>query len=297
MDVSVIYVNYHTSGLIADSMRSLLHHTSGVSYEVIVVDNGSQPDLPEILAQAVPEQPVRCVMLKENRGFGVANNEGFCIATGRNLFCLNPDTLLLNNAVKILSDRLDTHPGTGAVGGNLYDAEMRPALSYRRIFPGIRWEINDLLHLWPEKLRYGASARFNAGDTPLDVAYISGADLMMPRHVVELTGGFSPDFFMYFEETDLCRRIRRAGYRITSVPQARIQHLEGASFAQEGVNRARISRAEKGRITYLRRNLAAPGRMVAQAIYELFLWSRAKLRGSEAYSFRIAETKRLKQER
>lgn len=116
MDVSIIYVNYRTSGLIADSLRSVRALTQGVSYEVIVVDNNTEKSLPAEFGGLFPDIDIKYVMLDENVGFGRANNEGFKIAEGRNLFCLNPDTILLNNAIKILSDYLDAHPDTGIVG-------------------------------------------------------------------------------------------------------------------------------------------------------------------------------------
>ena len=123
MDVSVIIVNYKTVPLILDCLESLRAKTKGITYEVIVVDNNSGDDFQERILERFPE--VQCLPLPENVGFGRANNEGLKIAKGRNIFFLNPDTLLLNNAIKILSDYLDGHPQVGACGGNLYDAEMK----------------------------------------------------------------------------------------------------------------------------------------------------------------------------
>lgn len=286
MDVSVIIVNYHTSSLVKDCIASILRHTEGVTYEIIVVDNATEPDLPHQMGAAFPDAPARCVMLEENVGFGRANNAGFDVARGRNLFCLNPDTILLNNAIRILSDYLDTHPGTGAAGANLYDEHLRPMHSFRRRFPGPAWEFNELLHLVPDRLRYGRNRHFNASGQPLDVAYVTGADLMIPRRVLDATGGFDPDFFMYYEETDLCRRIRAKGFGIVSVPEARIQHLEGGSFADKRVNETRILRSETSRLLYYRKNAGKAARATANAIYGAFLLSRLILRPSPYYKTR-----------
>lgn len=278
-DVSVIIVNYHTSPLIDDCLDSLFNLTAGVSFEVIVVDNASE-NLSVSLRNASREE-VRTLQLPENIGFGRANNEGAAIAGGRNLLFLNPDTVLLNNALEILSEFLERHPRCGACGGNLFDAALNPATSMKRFAPGLGWELNELLHLLPEKILYGRNRNFNHGERPLKVAYVTGADLMIRKELFDHLGGFAPEFFMYYEETDLCRRIRREGFRVCSVPQARIIHLEGKN---RGFTMApwKIRVLEESRSTYYRRNHSPLTIKTAQLIYTLFLCSRILLSSSRA---------------
>ena len=228
MDVSIIIVNYRTVPLILDCLASVYALTIGVDYEIIVVDNNSGDGFQERIQERFPE--VVCLPLSENIGFGRANNEGLKIARGRNIFFLNPDTLLLNNAVKILSDYLNSHPEAGICGGNLYDADMKPAHSYMVRLPGIGWEVNNLLHGIPNHLRWGQNTQFNRTGHPMKVGYITGADMMVRRAILDKVGSFSPSFFMYYEETELTFRIKSAGYCSVSVPQAEIQHLEGRSL-------------------------------------------------------------------
>ena len=246
-DVSVIIVNYKTVNLILDCVRSIYEQTEGVSYEIIVVDNNSEDGFQERIQELFPE--VVCLPLSENIGFGRANNEGLKIAKGRNIFFLNPDTLLLNNAVKILSDYLDSHSEVGICGGNLYDVEMRPMHSYRMYLPGILWELNDLSGNLVDKLLWGKNRQFNHTGKSRSVGYITGADMMVRREVLDRVGCFSPRFFMYYEETELTYRIKKAGYKVVSVPRAKIQHLEGKSF-KPGINVSRIRYSIEGRNTY-----------------------------------------------
>ena len=246
-DVSVIIVNYKTVNLILDCVRSIYEQTEGVSYEIIVVDNNSEDGFQERIQELFPE--VVCLPLSENIGFGRANNEGSKIAKGRNIFYLNPDTLLLNNAVKILSDYLDSHSEVGICGGNLYDVEMRPMHSYRMYLPGILWELNDLSGNLVDKLLWGKNRQFNHTGKSRSVGYITGADMMVRREVLDRVGCFSPRFFMYYEETELTYRIKKAGYKVVSVPWAKIQHLEGKSF-KPGINVSRIRYSIEGRNTY-----------------------------------------------
>ena len=164
--------------------------------------------------------------LSQNVGFGRANNEGVKVAKGRNILFLNPDTVLLNNAIKILSDALDTNSKVGACGGNLYNAAMNPTTSYSLFFPSIF----DFFRL-PVKLYYGKERLHNYTDRKRRVAFIIGADLMVKASVLKETGAFDPGFFMYCEETELCYRIRSKRYDILSIPTARIQHLESQSIS------------------------------------------------------------------
>lgn len=243
MDVSVIIVNYKTSQLLVPAIDSILDKTEDIVYEIIVVDNHSQDDSERVVHEHYGNR-VTYLPLAENVGFGRANNEGLRIARGRNILFLNPDTILVNNAVRILSDYLDSHPDTGAVGGNLYTADMQPNVSFNRVRPSIFDETDQAMHRLLSRLRFGRNGLFNYTEHTIEVGFIVGADLMIPRQVLDSVGAFDPDFFMYYEETELCRRIAKAAYRIVSVPKAKIIHLEGKSFVNSAdrERRALISR-------------------------------------------------------
>lgn len=227
MDVSIIIVNYNTRKLTQNCLDSIFKNTSGVSFEVILVDNASNDGSVELFKQ---EKSIQFIKSDKNLGFGMANNEGFKIAKGKYVFCLNPDTLLLNNAIKILFDFMETHPNAGVCGGNLYDCDMNPTHSYRMTLPSIWWEIDYHLGYLFGKLLWGRNLEFNYTDKLRSVGYITGADMMVRKEIIDKVGGFSKRFFMYYEECELTYRIRKAGYEVYSVPEAKIQHLEGKSF-------------------------------------------------------------------
>lgn len=228
-DVSVVIVNYHTYSLLEACIKSIFKYTEGLDFEVIVVDNHSDSELTTKLDLVFPGKVV-VVQLSENVGFGRANNEGFKIATGKYVFCLNPDTLLLNNAIKILYDYLEQHPSVGVCGGNLFDSEMNPTHSYRMALPSLWWEMDWHLGCFFGMLIWGINLEFNHTDKPRRVGYITGADMMIRKEIINQVGGFSKYFFMYYEECEFTYRIRKQGYDVFSVPAARIQHLEGKSF-------------------------------------------------------------------
>ena len=234
IDVSIIIINYNTSKLINNCISSIIEYTKGISYEIIIVDNNTENLSQTINKQNFPR--LKFLQLPENMGFGKANNEGAKLATVKYLFLLNPDTMLMNNAIVILYEYLECNPQCGACGGNLFDENLKPVHSFRRIFPSIFWELNELTKYRLEKALYGENSQFNHKDQPMKVAYITGADLMIRKSLFAHCEGFSKDFFMYYEETDLCKRITNNGYSIISVPKAKIKHLEGKSYNGEDKN-------------------------------------------------------------
>jgi len=229
IDVSIIIVNYNTIDLILNCINSIIDKTQGLSYEIIVVDNASSDNCKARIRMKFGER-ISVIEAKENLGFGKANNLGIAIAQGRNIIFLNPDTLLINNAIKILSDYLDTHGNVAVCGGNLFDINGISIHSYNIVFPTIFDEIDQACHRILSKIIYGKSTMFNYSIHPKKVAYITGADLMIKNSILTKVGVFNPDFFMYYEETDLQKRIHDSGYQIYNVPSAHIIHLEGGSF-------------------------------------------------------------------
>lgn len=227
MDVSIIIVNYNACQMIIDCINSIFKYTEGVSFEIIVIDNASTDNSRKYFQN---EKRIVYKYLSENVGFGRANNEGYKISKGKYIFCLNPDTILINNAVKILSDYLDLNSRVGVCGGNLYQVGMMPSLSYRRVFPSIFFEFSSLLMHIPEYFFFGKNSRHNYTSKPLPVSYITGADLMIRKELIEQYGFYHPSFFMYYEDTELCFRLKKNGVNIVSVPQAKIFHLEGKTF-------------------------------------------------------------------
>lgn len=246
-DVSIIIVNYNTYETTSQCIESIFRQTLDVDFEVILVDNASTDASRERFSS---DDRITCIFQDENLGFGRANNAGLAKSNARNVLFLNPDTILINNAVKILSDFLDSNPSVGACGGNLYSESLRPEFSFSRFFPGIFSEMDGLFENIPSKVRFGKNANFNHTGKPLDVAYISGADLMVRKSTLDRIGAFNPKFFLYFEETELCWRIRNSGLRIMSVPDAKTIHLESKAIGDKK-DRTRLERFYGSRDIYL----------------------------------------------
>ena len=237
MDVSVIIINYNTRQMTAECIDSVFEKTKGVEFEIILVDNASTDGSKEFFEQ---DKRIIYIYNNENLGFGRANNVGIKVAKGRNILFLNSDTLLINNAIKILSDYLDENPRVGACGGNLYTKDLKPNHSFRRIAPSIADEINTICHCIFTRLLFRRNAEHNFKKYPISVKYITGADLMIRNNVLNQVGFFNPRFFMYYEETELCHRIRKRKYKIMSVPSAKIVHLDGGGYRDMSYQRRQM---------------------------------------------------------
>ena len=95
----------------------------------------------------------------------------------------------------------------------MYGEDRKPIVSFEQNRPSIYGYIDNIFLNGISRLRFGHSIKFNYGNKPLQVSYITGADLIIPRKILEKVGGFDPTFFMYYEEIELCCRIVKAGYR------------------------------------------------------------------------------------
>lgn len=227
MDVSVIIINYNTLELTENTINSVLEKTQCIEYEIILVDNMSTDGSIEYFEEKYKEK-ITFLKNKENLGFGRANNKGIEIAKGKYIFLLNSDTLLINNAIKILFEYMERNLNVGVCGGNLYDIELSPVHSFKKELITL---INEFDFFKNKIARVVLKKRldFNYKDIPLEVGYITGADMFIRKKVLEQSGSFDDDFFMYFEETELTYRIKKLGYKVMSVPEAKIIHLEGKS--------------------------------------------------------------------
>lgn len=226
MDVSVIIVSYNTKQLLSDCLNSIKEKTIDVKYEVIVIDNNSNDGSQEMLKRNFPW--VRLIDSKENLGFGKANNLGMKNAKGKYFFLLNSDTILVNNAVKEFFDYSETHTGFGALGSILLDKDLKPCHSYGK-FPTQLSTLKEALAKYLRFLKDKQKFHPDEISEPIEVEYITGADLWIPKSVFDNTGGFDPDYFMYFEESDWQKRMDDIGLMRYVIPEPRIIHLEGGS--------------------------------------------------------------------
>jgi N-acetylglucosaminyl-diphospho-decaprenol L-rhamnosyltransferase len=235
--VSVVVVSFNTR----DKLRQCLSCVVGC-HEVIVVDNASHDGSAEMVRAEFPH--VRLIANGENVGFGVANNQGASVATGEVVLYLNSDAYAEPGAVDLLSDAMG--PGVAAAGGML----LNPDGSLQESVAGALtlWAVFLEQTMLDKALRRSGAgywrtrrALAQAGDGVAEVEQVMGACLMVRRGLEQ----FDERFFLYCEDTELCKRLRRHG-RILYVPSARFTHeLGSSSRANRWLSVARYNRGKE----------------------------------------------------
>ena len=230
MDLSIIIVNWNSKDFVQACIRSIRARTFATSCEVVVVDNASNDGCGECLARDFAD--VIFVQSQFNLGFGRANNLGANHANGEVLLFLNPDTEIQDSAIDRLHDQFRKLDKPGAIGCRLLNSDGSLQASCVQALPTVINQVLDadlLQCLFPKSGLWGTTALFDAGNAPSEVEVVSGACLMIGKDVFERVGGFSPDYFMYGEDLDLCYKARIAGLRNYHVSDALIVHHGGGS--------------------------------------------------------------------
>ncbi len=237
--IAVIIVNYGTPDLAMAAVESVLARShGGHPVEVHLLDNASPGDDAWIFEQAHAARGwgdrVTLWLEQENHGFGRGNNVVIQAVAARPVppdyvFLLNPDAALENEALAIMADRLDAEPRTAVAGAGIALPSGRPVTAAFR-FPSAFGEFVRAVNFGPlTRLFPHTTVALPADHPDGSVDWVSGAAVMMRLPVIVSLGGFDPDFFLYYEEVELMHRIRRTGYDILYVPEARVRHTEGAA--------------------------------------------------------------------
>jgi len=223
--LSIIIVNYQSEAYLPKCLAALFLFQPKIDTEVIIVNNDSRERLDRIRAKfpsvIVADSP-------QNKGFGAACNLGAKNSHGDLLFFLNPDTEVLSDLDPVV-DKFNREAGIGALGPRLLGKEGKT----QEWSTGAEISLGDLIR---NNLGWLRSRKIWESPVARETFWISGAAIFIPRRIFMEVGGFDEKFFMYFEDNDLCRRIKRKGKKILYFPEVAIKHLGGGSF-KDGKNK------------------------------------------------------------
>lgn len=233
--VLCIILNWRTPDMTLKSVESALKAMDGVDGAINVVDNDSQDGSYEKLCEATKDWPrVQVLQSGRNGGYGAGNNFGIQARLPNGdvpdyVYVLNSDAFPEEAAIRELRDYLDTHPKVGFAGSYIYDDEVGVHTSTFR-FPSIASEFEGAARTGPiSKLFWNSIVAPLPPKETTDVQWIAGASFMTRQCVLDEIGVFDETFFLYFEETDLCRRAAKAGWITTYVVESRVVHLGSVS--------------------------------------------------------------------
>ncbi len=223
-DLSVVIVSYNTEGMLRDCLAALPAAAATLRTEVFVVDNASPDNSAAMVREEFPN--VHLIVNRENAGFVRANNQALRISRGRVVALLNPDTEAEPESLTRMVHFLDAHSDAGAIGPKLLNTDGSLQKN-GRFFPQPFGELIGHLGLAKYGLRtYERRFEFGRDDfeATVEVDQVSGACILVPRRVMEKVGALSEDFYMYYEETEWCWRIKKAGFRVVYYPESRVKH-------------------------------------------------------------------------
>lgn len=231
--VSIIIVNFNTVELLKNCLLSLIkyHNHKIDNYELIIVDNNSKEKSIEDVFKIYPK--VILIKLNENVGFSRANNIAAKQAKGDVLLFLNNDTLFIENSIDKMEGYLSNNEEIGVLGPKLLNADFSFQLSAGKL-PNVAQEIID-------KLIYFFYRKLNIMKILIEkflfrkikeVEWVTGACMMVRRELFSLVNGFDESIFLYFEDKDLCARIRNKNKKIVYYPETSVIHLLGGSSSK-----------------------------------------------------------------
>jgi len=257
LDVTVIIINYNTPQLTIESVQSVLTYTSGISYEIIVIDNASSDtSVSEIKAAYTDE--IIFIENKVNVGFGKANNQGIEIAKGEFVFLLNSDAFLTSNGLLEFVNfmRMPGNEKVAFCGAALFTGREDTIVSYGN-FPTLLEAFSSIgfyllyKNYYVENISAGVT---NRSQEIRQVDYINGADIFIRKSCLDAHGAFDRDFFLYFEETELAFRMHQKGYVAYMLPDVRIIHLgNGSQQTRKRFNYVNFGHYCKGRDLYFKK--------------------------------------------
>ena len=234
MDLSIIIVNYHHSHILDNCLESVYRTIEKIQFEVILVDNSSKDDGLEPILKRYTK--IRFINNSKNVGFARANNQGAKIASGDFLLFINPDTVIIEDAIESMLDYIRSDSSIGILGPKVLNPDQTTQFSCRK-FPTV-W--SGLFNRYSLPTRLFPNKRYSRDYLMLDydhssirsVDWVSGCCMMMSESTLKKASGFDENYFLFIEDVDLCQVIKKQGLRVVYFPNAKIFHKISSSNAR-----------------------------------------------------------------
>ena len=290
VELSISIVNTNNCALLRDCLRSIWDTTKEASFEVIVVDNASTDGSADMVTREFPE--VRLITSDKRGGYGESHNKGILASRGEFVLIFNEDMVVLDGALDAMVRKLKQDPTIGAIGARLLYTDGSLQHSCFRE-PSLRRALFDQLVPWRFFLRNsnlrGKMYEWDHNDER-EVDIVMGCCILAPRRVLDKAGLFDPQFFVYSEEDDLCKRIRNCGYKVLFLPEAQMIHVGGQTSKTMSVkmslvqtqSKVRYFEKHRGKIAAFTFRIVLAGGSTIRLIGWAALWTSLKRKRPEA---------------
>lgn len=220
--LSILTVTYNSQSTIKEFLISIDKYLKDIDHEIIIVDNDSSDDTLESIKST--KIKVKLLPQSENLGFSKSNNIAARSADSDLLLFLNPDTRIIDDSLTEAIAYLKVHTDTGILAPKLIqdDASTQPSIQNKPTIVAALKEfwLNQKGSFMPYTIK---------SDSPVEVQTVVGAAMLIKKEIFEKVKGFSEKFFLYFEDIDLCDKVKASGYKIIYFPKTTIKHKVGIS--------------------------------------------------------------------
>jgi GT2 family glycosyltransferase len=227
LQLSISIVNTNNRDLLNNCLQTIYNTTLKTTFEVIVIDNASTDSSVDMVIKEFPGVVIICNDRRE--GYGFSHNRGIETAKGELVLIFNEDMIVLPGALDTMVETMQRDPVVGVLGCKLLNEDMSLQHSCFN-FPSIAQEVFETFvpkNFILAQSKKRAKMYHWSHDEERDVDIVMGSCMLIPSRVLKEVGGFDTRFFVYSEEFDLCKRIKKAGYRVIFTPKAQIIHLGG----------------------------------------------------------------------
>jgi len=237
LQLSIIVTNYKTSDLLKICLKSITIAGVGLDCEIIIVDSEAEDETREVIQENFSDQKINYIAFGTNQGYAKLVNYALARAQGQYILVLNADMVLLKDSIKKMIEYMQVNSKIGVLGPQL--------LNFNETIQESCFQYYRLITIFCRrtvlgKLKFGQKelSRFLMKDfdhqSVREVDWIMGTALMVSRQALEQVGPMDEKFFMYFEDTDWCRRFWQAGWRVVYFPEAKMYHYHGRVSKKTG---------------------------------------------------------------
>lgn len=231
-ELSIIIVNYNKYDLTQRCIESVIDTISNIEYEIIVVDNCSTNEsYKQLKLMNNNNNRINIIRNIQNKGFGYGNNKGVELSKYDNILLLNPDVIVLDGAISKMLDRILYDKSIGVIGSKLLNEDLTLQYSCRRFLPLNKFILarTPLKNFISKKIIEEINSHYLMMDydhiSEKEVDWLMGSCLMLRKKDFLEIGGFSKEYFMYFEDVDLCYKLIKSEKRVLYYPEASMIHL------------------------------------------------------------------------
>ena len=263
--VALIIVNYKSSFLLPILFKSIFKNVKNINrYKILVVDNNSNDkNLLKVKREFSKYKNIEYIFLKKNLGFAGGNNVGIKKIKADYYCLINPDIILINDAVNILIEALSKNKRYGIGGPLIYSSDNKLIYKYYKI-GGVLYEISKIIKLdWIYNLFY--KEKYKIQNKIIEVDWVTGAFFMIKADVIKKIGYMDESFFLYSEESDYCIKAKKEGFKIIVAKEGKVIHIEEGST--ERTSGIRLYYQYRSKLKFIKRHYCYISYLVLKTFY------------------------------